>query len=134
MRRRQFTHFIALLAGGTAATAFAGVPAAHRLLRIKAAPGEFSRDLFDTQIGLTFHMGERGLRTLLLKGVEDAACHSTCEQFSLVFELSSGSRLEEGIHRLEGPDGSRMDLYLFPSERKTAGQQLVSIFNLLPVV
>ena len=132
MKRRQFTQTLALLAGGIAASAYAGIPVSHKLLPFCATQESFSRDLFTAKIGSTFQLRDKA-QSLVLKGVENLACDGHCEQFSLVFELSSGSRLEEGIHRLEGPDGYRMDLYLFPSERRTAGQQLASFFNLLPV-
>ena len=132
MKRRQFTQTLALLVGGFAASAFAGISAPHKLLQMGAAREGLSRKQFDEQIGSAFHLTD-GAGELLLKGVEDAAVAGPCEQFHLVFELGPGSRLEEGIHSLESPDGSRMELFLIPSERGTQTQQLVSIFNLLPV-
>ena len=132
MRRRQFTQFIALLTGGVAASAYAGIPAPRRLLQTGAAREDFSRDMFSRRIGGTFRLRDQGSRHLVLKGIEEAACDRHCDQFCLVFELSPGSRLEEGIHSLECGDGSRMDLYLIPSARGAAQQQLVSFFNLKP--
>ena len=132
MKRRQFTQTLALLAGGLAASAYAGIPVSHKLLRIGAVREKFSRDQFDSHIGSAFRLDDAP-NSLVLKGIENANFDCPCEQFNLVFELSSGSQLEEGIHRLESPDGSRMELFLIPSERGTQTQQLVSIFNLLPV-
>ena len=132
MKRRQFTQTLALMAGGIAVSANAGLSVSHKLLQKGGAQEEFSRNMFATKIGSTFQLRDDGSHTLVLTGIEDVACHDHCEQFNLVFELSSGSRLEEGIHTLECIDGSRMDLLLIPSERGTARQLLVSIFNLLP--
>lgn len=132
MKRRQFTQTLALLAGGMAASAYAGIPASHKLLQMGATREEFSRKMFDTKIGSTFQLQYEGSHTLVLTGIEDVACQGHCEQFNLVFELGSGERLEEGIYTLECLDGSRMDLFLIPSERDVARPQLVSIFNLLP--
>lgn len=131
MKRRQFTHTLALLAGGFAASAYAGIAAPYKLLKTGAASRGLSRKQFDGQIGGTFHLTDEA-GELRLRGIEDAGCSGPCEQFHLVFELGPGSRLEEGIHRLDCPDGSRMNLYLIPSDRGTETQQLVSIFNLLP--
>jgi len=133
MKRRQFNQTLALMTGALAASAYAGIPASYRLLQSGAARADFSRDQFDARIGSTFRLPDEP-QSLVLKGVEDAAFTSQCEQFHLVFELDSGTRLKEGIHTLVGQDGSRMDLFLIPSERGTSRQQMVSCFNLLPAV
>jgi hypothetical protein len=131
MKRRQFTQSLALMAGGLAASAYAGIPASHRWLQWAAPGADFSRDRFVTQIGGTFRL-HHGRHGLVLKGIEDAVFDCPCEQFSLVFELGPGGRLEEGIHTLDCPDGSRLDLFLIPSGRSGSKQRLVSLFNLLP--
>jgi hypothetical protein len=132
MRRRQFTQTLALLAGGFTASAFAGMSAPHGLLRTFQFEDGFSRDLFLSQIGSMFRLANEP-HGLVLKGIEDAGFNCPCEQFSLVFEPTAGARLEEGIHTLECPDGSHVDLYLIPSERGSTNRQLVSVFNLIPI-
>ena len=133
MKRRQFNQALFLMAGGMATTAFAGIPGASAILRRGVCQEPYGREQFHAQIGRSFLVREQGAPDLVLKAVEDVPCSGMCEQFNLIFEPTSPARLEEGIHTLESPDGSRMELFLIPSERGTQTQQLVSIFNLLPV-
>jgi hypothetical protein len=130
MKRRQFTQTIALMACGAALPAYAGIPSALDLMRIHAAPKDLSRDFFEARIGNVFQLRHPGSRTLLLKGVEDACGPAEREQFHAVFELSPGTRLEEGIFQLERERIGWIDLFLTESDQSRTRQQFVAIINL----
>jgi len=130
MRRRQFTQFIALLAGGVTVSASAGVPVVYKSTRGDAAATYLSRDFFETQLGKVFSLGGNEARTLQLKAVENACRHNSREQFHAIFEVSPGTPLEEGIYVLERNNRPRMGLFMTRSERGVARQQLVATINL----
>lgn len=132
MKRRQFTEILGLLTGALAASAYGGAPAISKLMPATDVAG-FSRCLLGASIGSTFQLPDEQ-QSIVLKGIEDATFNNPCEQFHLIFELESESRLEEGIHTLVSQDGSRMELYLVPSELVTERPQVVSSFSLLPAV
>jgi len=130
MRRRQFTQFIALLAGGVAVSASAGAPVVCKSTRSDAATTYLSRDYFEKQLGRVFSVGGNEARTLRLKAVESACCHNSHEQFHAIFEASPGTPLEEGNYVLESNNRPRMGLFMTRSERSTKRQQLVATINL----
>jgi hypothetical protein len=130
MRRRQFTQFIAFLAGGVAVSAYAGIPVVSASTRNEQAGTYLTRDFFETQLGKVFSVGGDELRTLRLKAVESACCHHQNEQFHAIFEVSPGTPLEEGIYALESNSRPCMDLFLTRSDRGRNHQQLVATINL----
>ncbi len=130
MRRRQFTEFIALLTGGVAVSAYARVPVVVTSTRSDAAAAYLSRDFFEAQLGRVFSVGRNEVCKLRLKAVESACCHNSSEQFHAIFEVSSGTPLEEGIYVLESDNRPRMGLFMTRSERGTTRQQMVATINL----
>ena len=130
MYRRQFTQFIALLAGGVAMSAHAGASVVLKSVRTGAASDYLSRDFFEMQLGREFTVASTGGRRLRLKAVESACCHNQQEQFHAIFEANSGPPLEDGIYVLERDNQPRMGLYLTRSERGIKRQQLVATINL----
>jgi len=130
MKRRQITQFIALLAGGVAVSAFAGVPVVGSSTRSAAASKYLSRDFFEKQLGKVFSAGPNEARRFRLKAVESACCHSREEQFHAIFEVSPGEPLEEGIYILESNSRPRMGLFMTVADESTNGQQLVATINL----
>ena len=72
---------IALLAGGVALPAYAGIAPVLRCLQADTDVKHLSRDFFETRVGKVFRLPHQDSRTLLLKGVENA-CGALCrEQF-----------------------------------------------------
>lgn len=131
MKRRQFAQTFALLAAGVALPAAnAGISTASKFMGSDAVPGNLSRDFFEARIGRVFHLCQPKLRTLLLKGVEDACGPGSNEQFHVIFEANQGTRLEEGIYQLERKRIGQVDLFLTESEQGKTGQQFVAIINL----
>ena len=129
MKRRQMTQFLALLAGGMAVSAFAGVPVAGRSARGGTVPEYLSRDFFENQLGQVFSIGD-GARKLRLKAVESACCHHRQEQFHAIFEACPGMALEEGIYVLESNDRPRMGLFMTVADQGAVNQQMVATINL----
>ena len=133
MRRRQFTHFIALLAGGAAVSVHAAVPMVCKSVQSGAASNYLSRNFFETQLGNVFTVGRHEVRKLSLNAVESACRHNSREQFHAIFEVSPGTPLKEGIYVLESNNGPRMELFMTRSERGTTRQQMVATINLQTV-
>jgi hypothetical protein len=127
------TQFLALLAGGVAASSFAGVPVVGRSLRATTGPAYLSRAFFEAQLGREFFVGGNGARKLKLKKVESACCHHSREQFHAIFEASPGAPLKEGIYVLERDSRARMGLFMTAGGAGTSPQRLVATINLQSV-
>lgn len=129
MKRRQFTHFFALLGSSLTLPAFAGDRSALNMLTADSYVEPLSRSYFEASLGQTFYLAGGHTLTLVLKNIENA-CGAHCrEQFHATFEVSSGEWLKDGIFRLEQGLFDHVDLFLTESAHGNGRQQLIATIN-----
>jgi len=130
MKRRQFSQFVALLAGSAAVPAFASAPFFHRGTPDEKNPEYLSRAYFEQQLGQEFSLCRHEAHRLRLEAVEDSCSGNRgSEQFHAIFEVTSGTPLHEGIYLLEDKGRPHMCLFMTCSERAGGRQRLVATVN-----
>ena len=131
MKRRQFTFSVATLAGlptlfGPLASATLGSVPQTGI----ASPLMF-REHFESRLGQQFIIrGDVIESKLRLKDVKSAIRGHEREQFRVLFEVSEGQMLTEGLYDLEAGDKNKFWLHLLPGEPIAGRQQMIACINL----
>jgi len=129
MKRRQFSQFVALMAGGAAVPAFAAAPFVHSVAPGEKNPEYLSRAYFEQQFGREFGVCRHPAHRLRLEALEEACSGTAGQQFHAIFEVTSGAPLAEGIYLLEDSGRPHMCLFMTCSGRASSRQQLVATIN-----